>query len=343
MRKTVNTALKVLFSLLLAGIILWYMYRGMHWTEVREALDEDMSWGWMWASMPFGVLAQVFRALRWRQALEPMGERPRRLTCVHAVFLSYASSLVVPRVGEILRCGVLRKWEGTGFARSVGTVVTERVVDMALILLISAVAVMSQMGVFLDFAQRTGIGMDSLMARFPGGALLLAGVAAVCVLGVCVWLLRRSHIARIARKAMGEMVDGLFSIRHIRHAWLFIAYSLGIWAAYYMHFYVTFFCFPATSGLGHMAALLAFVVGSFAVIVPTPNGAGPWHFAIKVALMLYGVEATAAAMFALIVHSLQTLLVLLLGVYAAVALMLTTRRGGEEEAVTSASRGSAGE
>ena len=63
-------------------------------------------------------------------------------------------------------------------------------------------------------------------------------------------------------------------------------------------------------------ALVTFIVGSIAVIVPTPNGAGPWHFAVKTMLILYGIQEYDALYFVLIVHSVQTLLVILLGVYA---------------------------
>ena len=71
---------------------------------------------------------------------------------------------------------------------------------------------------------------------------------------------------------------------------------------------------------------MTFIVGSIAVVVPTPNGAGPWHFAVKTMLMLYGVASTDALFFVLIVHSIQTLLVILLGVYAWLALSFDRRR-----------------
>ena len=67
------------------------------------------------------------------------------------------------------------------------------------------------------------------------------------------------------------------------------------------------------------------VGGTFAVIVPTPNGAGPWHFAIISMMMLYGVNVTDAGIFALIVHGIQTFLVVLLGVYGLAALPFTNR------------------
>ena len=105
-----------------------------------------------------------------------------------------------------------------------------------------------------------------------------------------------------------------------RHFWLFIIETVGIWLCYFLQFYLCFFCFDFSSGLSVAAALLLFVAGSVAVVVPTPNGAGPWHFAVMSIMMLYGVSSTDAGAFALIVHSLQTLLVALLGIVGLVML-----------------------
>ena len=120
--------------------------------------------------------------------------------------------------------------------------------------------------------------------------------------------------------------QGVMSIRNVKHPVLFVAFTLAIWGSYFLHYYLTFFCFEATSHLGMACALVTFIVGSIAVIVPTPNGAGPWHFAVKTMLILYGVADTDALNFVLIVHSVQTLLVVALGVYAWAALALTQKR-----------------
>ena len=52
----------------------------------------------------------------------------------------------------------------------------------------------------------------------------------------------------------------------------------------------------------------------------------PWHFAVKTMLILYGVADTDALNFVLIVHSVQTLLVVALGVYAWAALSMTKKK-----------------
>ena len=324
--KIIRNALKIAFPLVLGGLILWWMYRDFDWKGLWTALDGGMDWTWMWLSMPFGVMAQVLRAVRWRQALEPLAERPRTMTCVHAVFLSYASSLVVPRVGEVLRCGVLKRYEGTSFTKALGTVVTERMVDSVVMLVLSALTVLLQIRVFSVFFAETGVGFGELAGRFSAAGYWVTGACLLVLVSFLCFMARRLEWFSRTRGLFRSVADGIRSLRGIRHIPLYIVYSVGIWVAYFLHFYLTFYSFSYTADLGMMSALIAFVVGSFAVLVPTPNGAGPWHFAVKTVLVLYGVGESDGVMFVLIVHTLQTLLVILLGLYAVAALAFTRRR-----------------
>ncbi len=299
------------------------MYRGFDWPTLHRALTSEMDWTWMWLSFPFGIMAQVFRALRWRQALRPLGESPRLHTSVNAVFLSYASSLVVPRVGEVLRCGVLKRYDGVSFSRGVGTVVTERVVDMVMIALLSLLVFVMQIPVFIEFFQQTGIGIGGFLGQFTLTGWIVAIVSIILIIVMAYYFLKRYELMTRTRSVVSELTEGLLSIRKVDGIWTFLFNSFAIWACYFLHFYFTFFCFAETSQLGISVALVAFVVGTFAVLVPTPNGAGPWHFAVKTVLMLYGVSGDVGALFALIVHTVQTLLVAALGLYAAMALLFT--------------------
>ncbi len=321
--KVLNKILKIALPLIFGAAILWWMYRGFDWQTLHGTLVDEMSWTWMLLSFPFGILAQVFRGIRWRQVLQPMGENPRISTCVNAVFLSYASSLVIPRVGEVLRCGVLKRYDGIGFTRGVGTVVTERVIDMVIIAILSLFVVVAQLPVFFNFVRETGLSLSSLTGRFTTVGWAVTVTCVIFILAMGFWLIRRARILSRTRDFLQDLISGLLSIRKVASIWLFLIYSLAIWVCYFLHFYLTFFCFEFTESLSINVAVVAFVVGTFAVIVPTPNGAGPWHFAVKTVLMLYGVKGSEAAIFALLVHSIQTLLVAALGVYSAAALGLT--------------------
>ena len=323
MKTALKYILRIALPLVLASVILHWMYRGVDWSGVWTALEGGMNWWWMLLSMPFGVSAQVFRALRWRVVLKPMGEKVRLSTCCNSIFLSYASSLAIPRVGEVLRCGVLSKYDGISFTRLVGSVVSERVVDMSMVFLFSLVTMLTQIPVFLDFFDKTGLNIPSFLGTFTSTGYW---VSAICAVSACILvflLLKKLKLFSRTKEKFAKLLDGMMSVAHLRNPWLFLLYSVGIWLSYYLHFYIAFYCFEYTAGLGPVAALVAFVVGCFAVLVPTPNGAGPWHFVVKTALVLYGVQDNDAAVFALIVHTLQTLLTVVLGLYALAALAMT--------------------
>ncbi len=335
-RKIANTCAKVTLPLLLGGAILYWMYRDFDFRSMGHVLLHEMDWAWMAASFPFGILAQVLRGWRWRQTLEPVGERPRRATCIYSIFLSYASSLVIPRIGEFTRCGVLRRYDGVSFPKALGTVVTERVIDSLLVLVVTAVMLLCQVRIFNTFFDRTGTSLESVLGRFSTTGYVVTAVCAVAVLLLAHLLLKRLSIYNKVKATLNGMWQGVMSLRGVKSVPLFLLFTVGIWACYFMHYYLTFFCFGFTAGLGVQCALVTFVVGSIAVIVPTPNGAGPWHFAVKTMLILYGVADAEALFFVLIVHAVQTMLVILLGVWAWGALAFTRRRAATTAATAGA-------
>ena len=325
-RQTSANIIKVLSPLLLGGLILYWMYRDFDFHSIEDVLFHKMDWTWMLLSFPFGILAQMFRGWRWKQTLAPLGEKPRTSTSVHAVFLSYAASLIIPRIGEFTRCGVLKKYDKTSFSKALGTVVTERAIDTLLMLTVTGVTLVFQMGIFDTFFVRTGTSMDSILGKFSTTGYLVTAVCGISVLLLMHVMLRRLSIYNKVKATLGGIKEGIISLKDVNNISLFCFYTLGIWVSYFLHYYLTFFCFDFTSNLGLGCALVTFVVGSIAVIVPTPNGAGPWHFAVKTMLILYGVSDTNALYFVLIVHTIQTMLVIALGIYAWCALSFTKTR-----------------
>jgi hypothetical protein len=122
------------------------------------------------------------------------------------------------------------------------------------------------------------------------------------------------------KEMMNNVKEGVLSLRNVQNKGLFAFYTIAIWGSYFLHYWITFRCFDFTESLGFTAAIVSFIVGSISVIVPTPNGAGPWHFAVKTILILYGLADTDAITFVLIVHTVQTALVPLLGIFSMVTL-----------------------
>ena len=295
--------------------ILWWMYRGTDWSDFGHYVLHEMNWWWMLVSLAFGILPQMARAWRWKMALEPLGEHPRRTSCTDAIFMSYAASLVIPRVGEVTRCGTLKTADGVSFTKSLGTVVTERLVDSLLMLLFTGIAFLLQLPMFLRFLKETNTNVGDLLHRFTGTGYIVTFICLVAALIAGVVAIRRFSFFKKGRDMLQDMWEGILSLRKVRNLPLYLFYSVLIWVGYFLHFYIAFFCFDFTAHLSIGAAFLIFCVGTFAVLVPTPNGAGPWHFAVKTMLVLYGVAETQAIMFALTVHTIQTALVVLLGAF----------------------------
>ena len=325
MNKLLKEILSVVLPIALGVFVLYWVYRDFDFARVGDVLLHGTSWGWMLLSLFFGVMSHVFRGWRWKQTLAPLGAYPRAGNCVDAIFVSYATNLVLPRVGEVSRCGVLSRYDGVSFAKSLGTVVTERLLDAVCILLITGGTFLLQMPVFVRFFSETGTKIPSLLHLLTSPWFYVSLFSVIGVGVLLYYLLRMLSFYEKVKGVVRSVWEGVMSLRQVDHIGLFAFYTVAIWVCYFLHFYLTFFCFDFTSSLSLQAGLVMFVGGTFAVIVPTPNGAGPWHFAVITMMMLYGVSDADASMFALIVHGIQTLLVIVLGVYGWLHAMWTNR------------------
>ncbi|WP_321478510.1 lysylphosphatidylglycerol synthase transmembrane domain-containing protein [uncultured Bacteroides sp.] len=326
MKKLIKKALKLLLPLVLGGVILFWVYRDFDFSKIGDVIFHELNWWWMLLSLVFGVFSHIFRGWRWKQTLAPLGAFPKTSNCVNAIFISYAANLLLPRVGEVSRCGILSKYDGVSFSKSLGTVVTERLIDSLCVVLITSVTLLLQINVFNRFFEKTGTNVHSIGEFFTSAEFY---IILFCVIGVSVllyYLLKTLSFFEKMRGIVLNVWEGIMSLKKVNNIYLFILYTVLIWFCYFMQFYVTFYCFPFSSNLGLLAGLVLFVGGSFAVIVPTPNGAGPWHFAVISMMILYGVNETDAGIFALLVHGIQTFLVVLLGVYGLVALPFINKK-----------------
>ena len=324
-KKIFKKIMQVVFPLLLGAFILFWVYRDFNFQRVGEVLTDGMDYRWMALSLVFGVFANLFRGWRWKLALEPLGEYPKTSHCVYAIFISYASNLVIPRVGEVTRCGVLSKYDGVSFSQSLGTVVSERMIDTLCVGLITGLVLLLQMPVFATFFAETGTNVGRYAEVLTSGHFYLIILCALAILVLAFFLIRNIALFAKLKGILQNIWQGVIALKDIRQIPLYIMYTLGIWVCYFLEFYLAFYAFGFSAHLGITAGLVMFVVGTLAVIVPTPNGAGPWHFAVMTMMMLYGVGKEDAGIFALLVHGIQTFLLILLGIYGLSALPFTNK------------------
>ena len=314
MKNILNLILKTLLPIALGIAILWWIYRNFDFTQVEDVVCNEMNLWWFALSTFFGVMSHVIRGWRWLLTLEPLGYRPRSSNCVYAIFIAYGANLVVPRVGEVSRCAVLDKCDGVPFVQSLGTVVAERLIDTIMVITLVITALTLQWKIFYTFFIEAGGEANSthLFSSITNIAITLASVAAIALLAY--FIIKKIALLKKLKSILSRFWEGVTALSKMKNFKLFFIETVGIWFCYFMQFYLCFFCFSFSNELSIAAALLLFVAGSVAVVVPTPNGAGPWHFAIISMMVLYGVTQSDAGMFALIVHTSQTALVAILGV-----------------------------
>lgn len=174
---------EVAISLLLAVAIMYWIYKDFPFSQVSQCLQEEVQWGWMALSLVFGIIPQIIRGIRWRMALTPVGENPALRNCLSAVYMSFAASLIIPRIGEISRCATLKKTDGTSFPVALGTVVTERIIDSLLVLLIVSITFLCELPAFYRFLTNIDLDIHSFFATFSITGCIVSLLCTCLIIG----------------------------------------------------------------------------------------------------------------------------------------------------------------
>ena len=329
--------LQWLIPLLLGLLLFWLVYRKMDLKAIGDILSLGLNWQWVAVYFLFFLLPMILRGLRWKQLIDPVCPGGRTLDVILSVFIAYGANLLFPRIGEVARCGTLRRYNGLNFSKTLGTVVTERAFDILCLLLMALAALVLQIDVFRDFLRENPDTASRLVGKLFSWKLwtIVAAVAAGIV--VALRVLRRRPVWQKVAGFFRQLWEGMLSIRTVRHPLLFIAYTIGIWGTYFLSFYVGQFFFHISFGLGLAAMFTAYVMGSFGVVAPVQGGIGAWHFMVIFTLTFYGIGQVEAGTFAFTVHGLNTLLTIVCGLAAwawvAAAYRIRARKSGQPSAV----------
>lgn len=315
-----TTILKFVIFLGLGFLITWLSLKDLTEEERHEIIKafKTANYNWVFLGIALGIFSHVLRALRWMMFMEPMGYKPRFKNSFYAVMIGYLANLAFPRLGEVTRCGILTKYEKIPFNRSLGTVITERAIDLLIFFSLFALMIFTQMGTIREYLDETIY--PKLVAKFGTihytRILWITAAGFMVVFGLLFWAFRhrlRKFLLyqKIKSLAVGFW-EGLKSLTQIKRPWLFILYSAGIWVLYFLMLYVCFFCFPETSSLSLGAGLSALVLGSIGIMI-TPGGIGLYPAIIQETLKLYGIALVTGLALGWIVWATQTLMILILG------------------------------
>ncbi|MDL2222368.1 flippase-like domain-containing protein [Parabacteroides sp. OttesenSCG-928-N08] len=329
--KILRTSAKILIPLAFGGLLLWYLYRDLDlsaiWTVVRKGVRYDI----ILLSLLFGLFANIIRGLRWKLLIDSTGEKVKTSNAIYAVLGNYAVNLVLPRVGEVWRCGIVSKYDKISFTKLFGTLLIDRVCDTLMVGLLTFFIFIFNFGFFKSFFAKNPALLDGFQSMFNSIWIYVA----VILIGAGIWFvftyMKQFTLVQKARNMLNNVWAGIKSIWLLERKGLFILYTFLIWGGYFLYFYITFFAFDFTSDLGIVVGLIAFAMSSIGVAVPVQGGIGPWHFMVIATLVNFSVGETDAAAFALVVHTLQqTIWTALCGLFAIVALPLTNKKVDSE-------------
>lgn len=320
--------LKYVILLGVAAALLLYALKGM---DIKNIMQQMFQANIFWVSVSglLSIIAFVVRAHRWNLLIEPMGYSPSLKNTTYSVMVGYFANLALPRLGEVSRCGALSKAESIPFNKLLGTVIVERIIDVISLfvcILLAAVIEYKRLGNF--FNQKVFSPLREKISQVFKSPLLLVAIILLLfiLLAVVIYFFKKSKkrgAESPVNKIIKGFIDGLRSVANLKRPGLFIFQSAFIWILYFLGVYVALFAFPFTSGLGANAALFLLVAGGLGMSAPVQGGIGTYHLLVSQGLVLYGVAVENGLAFAFMLHGLQLILVIVLGVLSLFLLFST--------------------
>lgn len=233
------------------------------------------------------IISNGMRARRWVIMLKPLGIYAGFWETFWAVHLGYFANLALPRMGEIARAGALSRRLNSPLEKVLGTIISDRLLDLIVLFLITCLGFFLQTRVLYEFlSKKANISMWHLLV------LSLAGLLGI---GFIIFLFRTDLfyspiIERIKSKLSG-FKDGIVSVLRSDHPVEIIVLSLGIWFLYYSMTIIGLKAFAPTAGINLVQGLIVFIIGGLSMIIPTPGGIGPYHYLTMSALGIYGIQS----------------------------------------------------
>ena len=324
MKKYVKDILKLIIFLSLGVFFIWLSVknlsaeqRSMILTHAKEVMH-DNRWIYLILCVLVGFLSVVFRGLRSVLMIEPMGYKVSKANSYHAAMVGYLANFAFPRLGEVLRCTILQQYEKVPFQKSLGTVITERIIDVVLAGLLFLLALCLESEKLISVFSGSDIS-DKLIALFSGtGKYIVLGITLLVI--IIIYALRKKIVNLSIFQKIVKIIkgfwEGLVSIKDLQKPFLFVLYSIAIWLCFFLMFYICTFAFPDMIALGGKQMLLAslscLVIGAVGFVV-AQGGLGAYPLLVSMVLLLYGISEESGLAVGWVVWTTESAMYLILG------------------------------
>jgi uncharacterized protein (TIRG00374 family) len=317
MNPKLKSIFQVAFFASIGIALVWLSIHNIPESEIETTKQsfKNADYSFVALSIIISILSHIIRAWRWNSMLQPLGHSISFKNSFAAVMIGYVVSYCVPRGGgELSRCGIATRYEKIPFAASLGTVITERIVDVLLLFIIFFIALAVQ------FKELVGMTseyiLNPLMNKLSSNQTILYVLISAFIAVIFILFIFRSKIKKLLQGKIGTMLKsfgtGLSSVKDVKSPTLFIFQSIAIWFCYFLSLYICFWCFDETKSLGLKPALLILLFGTIGVIV-SPGGMGLYQIISTQILLFYGVLNSVSISFPWIIWGSQFFTILVIG------------------------------
>lgn len=324
-KSALNQFLSIVIPFILGVTILYFLLRGTNFQELWTVF-EKANWGILLFSLLFGLAGNTMKAFRWRLFLRPLGYEPNMMNLIFATWGSFAVNYLIPRAGEVWRCGAITKSEKIPFSKTFGTMLIDRIFDTLIVIVISCFAFFLNMNFFITEISKNEELFDKIRNFFTSPFLYITIVVLVLLVFITFKFFGDHKLVKKIKDLYNGILEDLKSIWRMDDKIWIVIYTVIAWSLYFLYFYIVFYAFDFTKHLGIMAGLVAFSLSSISMAIPTQGGLGPWQVAVIAALSLYGVDKIEATAYATGVFSIQSLWVISWGIIGIVALAINSKK-----------------
>lgn len=326
--KRIKTILQFIFFLSLGVFLIWFSTKSFTANEINKVkqLVFNAKPIIIVPCILILVLSHYIRAIRWKMLIKPLGKTPGTSNVFLAVLTGFFFNLLFPRLGEVMKCSLLGKYEKIPVDKLIGTMVAERVLDLICLILVIFLAISTQIDLVGGYAKELFDQILSKINASPTAILfLLILLVSLYNIGYLFYMKSRhsSFLLKIQNWIKG-IVEGLISVRKIENKTMFIVYTLSIWFLYLSSIRVGFYAMEDLVQLGWVPSLTILTFGSFAMIA-TQGGIGAYQFAVQKTLLLYGVKEVSGLAFGWLLWAVQTVMLFITGPISLVLLFMLNK------------------
>lgn len=330
MKKRLLSVLQYAFFLGLGIFLIWLTVRGLNedqWSQLENALAGARYW--LLIPVLFAILiSHLSRAIRWKILMGPLGYKPGTLNTFLAVMIGYLANLAVPRLGEVLKCTILAKYEKVPADKLIGTIVAERAFDLICLIIVFSLTILTQIDTISVFTR------EQFSQAFAGSGtgvatkiLLYTGILIAIIVLVKFLFNRFKHlpfIQKTANFAIG-IWQGITSVRYVKKKGWFFFHTMAIWFLYFISIRIGFYAMESTAHLGIPEALSILSFGSIAMIL-TQGGIGAYQFLVQKVMLVYKLSEVEGLAFGWLLWGSQTAVFLLGGIVCIGLLPVVNRK-----------------